>query len=88
MVMCDICKQHPSNNGEMTNAHTSFYQFMVGSGIKDIVIGVGGCWFNSGPCQIGHCRQRLATAAMFLRSCVALALNPGGGPRHSLYASA
>ena len=35
-----------------------------------------------------QCRQRLATAAMFLRSCVAQALSRGDKPRHSLHASA
>ena len=34
------------------------------------------------------CRQRLATVATFLRSCVARALSGGDGPRHSLHASA
>ena len=35
-----------------------------------------------------QCRQWLATAAMFLWSCVAQALNCGNGSRHSLHASA
>ena len=35
-----------------------------------------------------QCRQRVATAAMFLRTCVAEALSLGGEPRHSLHASA
>ena len=34
------------------------------------------------------CRQRLATAATFLWSCVAQALSRGDGPRHSLHAPA
>ena len=33
-------------------------------------------------------RQRLASAATFLRSCVGQALNRADGPRHSLYAPA
>ena len=33
------------------------------------------------------CRQRLATTVTFLRSCVALALSRGDGPRHLLHAS-
>ena len=33
-------------------------------------------------------RQRLATAAIFLRSCVAKVLSEGEEPRHSLHASA
>ena len=42
-----------------------------------------------GPVKSAQCRQRLATAAMFVRSCVAQALSRGGdGPRHSLHASA
>ena len=35
-----------------------------------------------------QCRQRLATAAMFLRSCVVQALSRGDGSRHLLHASA
>ena len=41
-----------------------------------------------GPVKSAQCRQRLATAATFLRSCVAQALSRGDGPRHSLHASA
>ena len=36
------------------------------------------------PVQLTQRRQRLATAATFLRSCVAQALSRGDGPRHSL----
>ena len=51
------------------------------------------CWlgdfgFDSQTCQIGQCRQRLATAAMFLRSCVAQALDCEDEPRYSSHASA
>ena len=41
-----------------------------------------------GPVKSTQCRQRLATAATFLRSCVARALSCGDGPRRSLHASA
>ena len=41
-----------------------------------------------GPVKSTQCRQRLATVATFLRSCVAQALSRGNGPRHSLHASA
>ena len=37
-----------------------------------------------GPVKSAQCRQRLATAATFLRSCVAQALSRGDGPRNSL----
>ena len=41
-----------------------------------------------GPVKSAQCRQRLSTAATFLRSCVAQSLSRGDGPRHSLHASA
>ena len=41
-----------------------------------------------GPVESTQCRQRLATVATFLRSCVAQALSRGDGPRNSLHASA
>ena len=41
-----------------------------------------------GPVKSAQCRQRLATVAAFLRSCVAQALSRGDGPRNSLHASA
>ena len=41
-----------------------------------------------GPVKSAQCRQRLATVAMFLRSCVAQALSRGDGLRNSLHASA
>ena len=41
-----------------------------------------------GPVKSTQCRQRLATVATFLRSCVAQALSRGNGPRNSLHASA
>ena len=41
-----------------------------------------------GPVKSAQCRQRLATVATFLRSCVAQALSRGDGPRNSLHASA
>ena len=40
------------------------------------------------PVKSAQCRQRLATAATFFRSCVAQALSSGDGPRQSLHASA
>ena len=42
----------------------------------------------TGPVKSTQCRQRLATVATFLRSCVAQALSRGDGPRNSLHASA
>ena len=39
-----------------------------------------------GPVKSAQCRQRLATVATFLRSCVAQALSRGDGPRNSLHA--
>ena len=56
-------------------------------------IGAEDLGFDSRAGQIDYragqqCRQRLATAATFLRSCVAQALSRGDGPRHSLHASA
>ena len=41
-----------------------------------------------GPVKSTQCRQRLATVATFLRSCVAQVLSRGDGPRNSLHASA
>ena len=40
-----------------------------------------------GPVKSSQCRQRLATVATFVRSCVAQALSRGDGPCHSLHAS-
>ena len=42
----------------------------------------------TGSVKLAQCRQRLATTATFLRSCVALALSRGDRPRSSLHASA
>ena len=39
-----------------------------------------------GPIKSALCRQRLATVATFVRSCVAQALSRGDGLRHSLHA--
>ena len=50
-------------------------------------IGKGGLGFDSRADQFVHCHQRLATAAMFFRICVAQALSPGDEPRQSLHAS-
>ena len=41
-----------------------------------------------GPVKSAQCRQRLATVATLLRSCVAQALSRGDGSRNSLHASA
>ena len=35
------------------------------------------------PVESAQCRQRLTTAATFLRNCAAQALNRGDGSRHS-----
>ena len=43
---------------------------------------------NPGSVKLAQCRQQLATAATFLRSCVAQALSRGDGLRHSLHTSA
>ena len=40
------------------------------------------------PVKSAQCRQRLATAAMFPRSCVAQALSRGDESRYTLHASA
>ena len=40
-----------------------------------------------GQSNLTQCRQQLATAAIFLRSCVVQALNRGDGSRPSLHAS-
>ena len=40
------------------------------------------------PVKSAQCRQQLATAATFVRSCVAQALSRGDGPHNSLHASA
>ena len=41
-----------------------------------------------GPVKSSQCRQRFATVATILRSCVAQALSRGDGPGNSLHASA
>ena len=46
------------------------------------------CGSIPGPVKSTQCRQRLATVAMFLRSCVAQARSRGDGPRYSLHVSA
>ena len=55
--------------------------------VKVVAIGAGGLGFDSRVGQIRLYRQRRATAAMFLRSCVDQALSRGDGPRHWLHAS-
>ena len=61
---------------------------LVTSVVMHIAIEAGGLGFDSRASLIGQCRQRLVTAAMFLRSCVAQALNRGDEPRHLLHATA
>ena len=61
--------------------------------VKDIAIGAEGLKFGFRFGQIGYgvanrCPQLLATAAIFLWSCVALALSREDKPRHSLHVSA
>ena len=41
---------------------------------------------DPGPIKSAQCRQRLATAATFLRNCVSQALSRGDGPCNSLHA--
>ena len=45
--------------------------------VEDLAIAAGGLGFDSRVGQIGHSRQQLATAAMFLCCC------PGAKPRRS-----
>ena len=54
---------------------------------KVIALCAGGLELDFRVGQSGLCRQRLATAAMFLWSCVAQAPSRGDGPHHSLHAS-
>ena len=63
---------------------------LTGSGIES-----GSARYRSGRSVVQipgrsnrQCRQRLATAATFLRSCAAQTLSRGDEPRHSLHASA
>ena len=51
-------------------------------------IGVEVLGSNPGPVNLAQCRQRFATVASFLQSCVAQALSRGDGTRHSSHASA
>ena len=55
---------------------------------KDIVIGLESRGFYSRAGLIGYIGQRFATAATFLRSCVAQALSCGDRLRHSFHTSA
>ena len=56
------------------------YDQSVDVAVKHIAIGAGGVGFDPRVGQFVRYRQRIATAAMFLRSCVAQALNRGAGP--------
>ena len=60
----------------------------VGVVVKNITIDAGGLGFDSGRSFRTQCRQRLATATMFLRSCVSQELSRGDGLRCLLHASA
>ena len=55
-----------------------------------IAIGAGGLRYNYIPSKLNQtqCHQRLATTAIFLRSCVAQELRGRDGPHYSLYALA
>ena len=55
--------------------------------VEHIAISAGGVGSIPEPVKSTQCRGRLATAAMFLRSCVAQALNRGDGSRYSLHTS-
>ena len=46
----------------------------VGVVVRDTPVGVGGLGFDSQAGRIGHSRQQLTSATMFLRSCVARVL--------------
>ena len=61
---------------------------MIDVVVKDIAIGAGSGVRFPGRSNRTHCRQRLATAAMFLRSYVAQTIRSGDGPRRSLWSSA
>ena len=57
--------------------------------VYDIAIIAVGQGFDSRDGQIGDSvTNSVATAAMFLRSCVVQALSRGDGPRHLLHALA
>ena len=63
-----------------------FYQTVrLWRSVKDVAVDAEDLRFNSQAGQIRHSvARRLATAATFLRTCVAPALRRGVGPRHSL----
>ena len=52
------------------------------------VVGAGGVGSIPEPVKSAQCRQRHATAATFLRNCVAPTLSRGDGPHYSLRALA
>ena len=65
------------------------YQIPAVSSVAKRTLSVRGVWVSiPGPVKSAQCRQRLATVATLLRSCVAQALSRGDGPRNSLHASA
>ena len=59
-------------------------KILVTQCVEHIAIGAEGLGFDSKGGLSGH---RVATAVTFLRSCVAMALSCGHGPRKSLHAS-
>ena len=66
-----------------------FVQGPAVSSVAKHTLSVREVWGSTpGPVKSTQCRQRLATVAMFLRSCVAQVLSRGDGRRHSLHASA
>ena len=63
-----------------------FYVFLVeftdrqvGVVVNDVVITTSDLGFDSLAVKSTKCREQLATAAMFVRNCVALALSRGDG---------
>ena len=59
----------------------------VSSVVKHFAIRAEVWGLNPGPFKSAQCRQRLAIAAMFLRSCVVQTLTCGDGARNTLHAS-
>ena len=50
--------------------------------VEDIACGAGSLFGFPGRLNVTHCRQRLATAATLILSCVGKALGRGDGPHH------
>ena len=64
-----------------------FVLYSISVVVNDATIDAGGLRFDSRVSQIEQSRQRLATAATFFRSCIALALSHEDAPRRLLHAS-